>query len=94
MKTLLRWIAWVGVPLLLIVSVRLPYVGEAAQEGSLCEANPKVANFNFTNSFVTASSIGTLEFTEGWNFNNFRMWVTKKALPVTTGAKEDEERLK
>jgi peroxiredoxin len=47
-KTLLRWIAWVGVPLLLIVTVRLPYVGEAAQEGSLCEANPKVANLNFT----------------------------------------------
>ncbi len=53
-----------------------------------------LVNFNFTNCFVTAATIGTLEFTEGWNFNNFKMSVTKKALPVNTGGKEDEERLK
>lgn len=53
-----------------------------------------LVNFNFTNCFVTAATIGTLEFTEGWNFNNFKMSVTKKALPVNVGGKEDEERLK
>jgi polygalacturonase len=53
-----------------------------------------LTNFNYTNCFVTASTIGTLEFTEGWNFTNFKMSVTKKPLPKTAGGKEDEERLK
>jgi polygalacturonase len=53
-----------------------------------------LTNFNFSNSYVTASTIGSLEFTEGWNFNNFKMTVTKKAIAKSTGAKEDEERLK
>lgn len=43
----MKWIAWFGVPLLLMVSVRLPYVGEAA-EGAACDPNPKVANLNYT----------------------------------------------
>ena len=53
-----------------------------------------LVNFNFNNCFVTAGTIGTLEFTEGWSFNNFKMSVTKKALPQSAGGKEDEERLK
>jgi polygalacturonase len=53
-----------------------------------------LVNFNFNNCFVTAATIGTLEFTEGWSFSNFKMSVTKKALPQAKGAKEDEERLK
>ena len=43
-----RWIAWLGVPLLLMITVRLPYVGEAAEGGSACDASPKAANLNFT----------------------------------------------
>jgi len=53
-----------------------------------------LTNFNYTNCFLTASTIGTLEFTEGWNFTNCKMSVTKKPLPKAAGAKEDEERLK
>ncbi len=44
----MRWIAWLAVPLLLMVTVRLPYVGEAAEGDSACEPKPKVANLNFT----------------------------------------------
>jgi peroxiredoxin len=43
----MRWIAWVAVPLLLIVTVRLPYVGEAAEGDAACDATRKVANLNF-----------------------------------------------
>jgi polygalacturonase len=53
-----------------------------------------LTNFNFSNSLVTASTIGTLDFTEGWNFNNFKMSVTKKNNPVKAASKEEEERLK
>jgi peroxiredoxin len=47
MEKLVQWAAWLGVPLLLIFSMRFPYVGEAA-EGSTCDPNPKPANFNFS----------------------------------------------
>ena len=57
-------------------------------------AQSKLTNFNFTNCFVSASTIGTLEFTENWNFNRFKMAVSNKALPKKTGKVEDEERLK
>jgi cytochrome c biogenesis protein CcmG/thiol:disulfide interchange protein DsbE len=45
---ILRWVAWLGVPLLLIATMRLPYVGEAAEGGSACDAVRKTANLNFT----------------------------------------------
>lgn len=51
-------------------------------------------NFNYSNCYVTAATIGALEFTEDWSFTNFKMSVTKKPLPLQAGAKEDEERLK
>jgi cytochrome c biogenesis protein CcmG/thiol:disulfide interchange protein DsbE len=41
------WVAWLGVPVLLIATMRFPYVGAAA-EGPLCDVNPKAANLNFT----------------------------------------------
>jgi polygalacturonase len=51
-------------------------------------------NFNFSNCVVTASSIGTLDFTEGFNFNNFKMSVTKKNIVQKSGGIADDERLK
>ena len=53
-----------------------------------------LTNFNFSNSKVSASAIGTLDFTEGFSFNNFKMSVTRKPFPLKTTAKEEEERLK
>ena len=53
-----------------------------------------LTNFNFSNSVVTSSTIGTLDFTEGFNFNNFKMSVTKKNIVQKVGGIEDEERLK
>ncbi len=51
-------------------------------------------NFNFSNSTVTSSTVGSLDFTEGFNFNNFKMSVTKRNSLHTATGKEDEERLK
>ena len=56
------------------------------------EQSPLV-NFNFTNSYVTASAIGTLDFTQGWNFNNFKMSVTNKSVLKKEAGKENAERL-
>jgi polygalacturonase len=53
-----------------------------------------LTNFNFSNSKVTSSTIGTLDFTEGFNFNNFKMSITKKNMVQKVGGIEDEERLK
>jgi polygalacturonase len=53
-----------------------------------------LTNCNFSNCFVTASAIGTLDFTEGFNFNNFKMSVTKKNIVQKVGGIEDQERLK
>ncbi|MCW3089779.1 MAG: glycoside hydrolase family 28 protein [Ferruginibacter sp.] len=53
-----------------------------------------LVNFNFTNSVVTAAAFGTLDFSEEWNFNNFKVSVIKKNdLEKKTGI-ENEERLK
>ncbi|MEP7323365.1 MAG: glycoside hydrolase family 28 protein [Saprospiraceae bacterium] len=54
----------------------------------------RLSNFNFTNCVVTAASMGTLEFTEVWNFNHFKISVTKKPPPIKTGTLAEEERLK
>lgn len=53
-----------------------------------------LSNFNFSNSLVTASSIGTLDFTDNWNFNGFKMSVIKKVGLAAPTGKEDAERLK
>jgi peroxiredoxin len=68
----MRWIAWLAVPLLLIFTVRLPYVGEAAEGDSACEATPKVANLNFTlkdmngKTFNLASHKGKVILLDFW----------------------------
>ena len=52
-------------------------------------------NFVFTNCTITAKSIGLLEFTKGWKFNNVTIDVDKKpALTTEPVSKEEKERLK
>ncbi len=53
-----------------------------------------LSNFNFSNSYVTASTIGTLDFTEDWNFNNFKMSVMNKVVLKKETGIANEERLK
>jgi cytochrome c biogenesis protein CcmG/thiol:disulfide interchange protein DsbE len=68
---LMKWIAWIGIPVLLMTTARLPYVGEAA-EGTLCDAQPKIANLNFTltdangKSFTLASQKGKVIILDFW----------------------------
>jgi peroxiredoxin len=65
------WVAWLGVPVLLIATMRFPYLGAAA-EGPLCDANPKIANLNFTlqdmngKTFNLASQKGKVIVLDFW----------------------------
>ncbi len=52
-------------------------------------------NFVFTNCTITARSIGTLEFTKGWKFNNVTISIDKKpAVAKEPTSKEEKEQMK
>jgi hypothetical protein len=52
-------------------------------------------NFVFTNCSIQANSLGTLEFTKGWKYNNVTIDVDKKPAPVKSAdGIEHSERLK
>ncbi len=52
-------------------------------------------NFVFTNCAISATSIGVLEFTKDWKFNNVSISIDKKEIDSTgDGSKEQSERLK
>jgi polygalacturonase len=51
-------------------------------------------NFVFTNSTVSASVLGTMEYIEGWKYNNFNLSIDKNAPPPKVKGIENEERLK
>lgn len=51
-------------------------------------------NFVFTNTSVTAAVLGTMEYTEGWKYNNFTVGISKPAPPPKVTGIESEERLK
>lgn len=51
-------------------------------------------NFVFTNSTVAASVLGTMEYIEGWKYNNFTLSIDKNVPPPKVKGIENEERLK
>ncbi len=51
-------------------------------------------NFVFTNCVITAASIGNMEFTKGWKFNNVTIDIDKKPVLPEAGGIEQKERLK
>jgi polygalacturonase len=51
-------------------------------------------NFVFSNSTVTAEVLGTMEYIEGWKYNNFNLSIGKAAPVVKTNGIENQERLK
>lgn len=51
-------------------------------------------NFVFTNSTVSASVLGTMEFIEGWKYNNFSLSIDKAAPQPKVTGQANEERLK
>ncbi|MBS1512593.1 MAG: glycoside hydrolase family 28 protein [Bacteroidetes bacterium] len=51
-------------------------------------------NFVFSNSIVSAAALGSLEYTEGWKYNNFVLSVDKAAPPAKVNGQANEERLK
>ena len=65
------WFAVLGVPVLLVITVPLPYATEAA-DATLCDANPKAANLNFVlkdgagHDFNLASQKGKVILLDFW----------------------------
>jgi hypothetical protein len=54
----------------------------------------KIRDFNFSNSSVSANAIGTMEFTEGWKFNNFVLDISTRVEEKKKDGIEEQERLK
>jgi peroxiredoxin len=71
MTRLFRWLALAGMPVLLALTVPLPYATEAADTG-LCDANPKPAALNFVlkdadgKDFNLASQKGKVILLDFW----------------------------
>ncbi|WP_460550961.1 glycoside hydrolase family 28 protein [Ferruginibacter profundus] len=51
-------------------------------------------NFVFSNSTVAAEVLGTMEYIEGWKYNNFNLSIDKAAPPAKVSGQANEERLK
>jgi polygalacturonase len=51
-------------------------------------------HFVFTNSTVSADVLGTMEFIEGWKYNNLNLSIGKAAAPAKVNGVENQERLK
>jgi polygalacturonase len=51
-------------------------------------------NFHFTNSSVSAQILGTMEFTKGWEFKNFKLDISQQQVEKKKTAVEETERLK
>ena len=49
-------------------------------------------NFVFSNSRISAAVLGTMEYIEGWKYNNFNISIDKAAPPSKVTGKENEER--
>ena len=66
-----RWLAVLGVPVLLTLAVPLPYATEAT-DTTLCDTNPKMANLNFVlkdsagKDFRLASQKGQVVLLDFW----------------------------
>ncbi|HEV8514034.1 MAG TPA: glycoside hydrolase family 28 protein [Cyclobacteriaceae bacterium] len=57
--------------------------------------NSTLKNFNFSKMSIGASSLGAVEYTSGWNFNDFSFSIIPKAVQLKNASgKENEERLK
>ena len=51
-------------------------------------------NFVFTNSTVSAAALGSMEYIEGWKYNNCNLSIDKAAPPAKVNGQANEERLK
>jgi hypothetical protein len=54
----------------------------------------QLANFVYDNCRITAVTLGTMEFTRDWKFNNMVYGSVKKPDPARTAGIEQQERLK
>lgn len=76
-----------------ISNITATHSGKAFEAAGLEQS--LLSNFVYSNCTITAASLGTLEFTKDWKFNNMVYSAVKKqALPLKPGSIEQEERLK
>jgi hypothetical protein len=55
----------------------------------------KISNFNFSNSYIGAAILGTMEYTEGWKFDDLKLDISNKPEEKKkTAGIEEQERLK
>lgn len=52
-----------------------------------------LSNFNFTNSMISAASIGDLEYIDEWKFNNFNISLSAKPPVQKASSLAEQERL-
>jgi polygalacturonase len=53
-----------------------------------------ISGFHFTNSSVSAAALGTMEYTQGWKFDNFNLSISAPVEKAKKGGIEEQERLK
>ena len=56
-------------------------------------SNSIISDFHFTNSYVQAQQLGSLEYTSGWIFENFKLDMSAKQADQKQVGKEEKERL-
>jgi polygalacturonase len=53
-----------------------------------------LTNFSFSNSTVTAATLGTMEYSKDWKYHNFNVSIGKASLPAVPNGQAEAERLK
>ena len=74
-----------------IDNVKVTNAQKAFEVGGLPQSI--ISNFNFTNSVISAGVLGTMEFAEGFKFNNTTIDISTKAEEKKKGGIEEKERL-
>ena len=75
-----------------ISNVKVTHALKAFEVAGLPSSN--ISGFHFTNSAVTAQSMGTMEFIEDWKFDNFTLDIETEIEEKKEGTIEEQERLK
>jgi polygalacturonase len=74
-----------------IENVKITHAQKAFEVNGLPQS--MFENFYFTNSFVSAEELGTMEFTKGWEFKNFGLDISQKGKKGRSAGLEEKERL-
>ncbi|HEX7902407.1 MAG TPA: glycoside hydrolase family 28 protein [Chitinophagaceae bacterium] len=74
-----------------IDNVKITNAQKAFEVNGLPES--QIDNFNFTNSSISAATLGTMEFAKNWKYDNMVIKLTKKQEEKKVNAIQEKERL-